>query len=145
MIEELYEASQAGVRIDLIVRGICCLRPGVPGLSEQIRVVSIVDRYLEHARAFYFQNGGRSEYWLASADWMPRNLDHRVELAFPVLDPRLQSQIREVLEVQLTDTVKAREIQPDGSSARVHVSAEVPSVRSQARLYGLVAAESRTS
>ena len=81
-------------------------------------MISIVDRYLEHARAFYFHNGGRSEYWLASADWMPRNLDHRVEIAFPILDPRLQSQIREVLEIQLSDTVKAREIQPDGSSRR---------------------------
>jgi polyphosphate kinase len=145
MIEELYDASQAGVQIDLIVRGICCLRPGVPGLSDHIRVISIVDRYLEHARAFYFHNGGRSEYWLASADWMPRNLDHRVELAFPILDPRLQSQIREVLEVQLSDTVKAREIQPDGSSRRVLASSEAPPVRSQSRLYGLMAPESRPS
>jgi polyphosphate kinase len=145
LIDELYAASQAGVQIDLIVRGICCLRPGVPGLSDHIRVISIVDRYLEHARAFYFHNGGRSEYWLASADWMPRNLDHRVELAFPILDPRLQSQIREVLEVQLSDTVKAREIQPDGSSRRVLASSEAPPVRSQSRLYGLMAPESRPS
>jgi polyphosphate kinase len=144
LIEELYAASQVGVRVDLIVRGICCLRPGIPGLSDRIRVISIVDRYLEHARVFYFHNGGHSEYWLASADWMPRNLDHRVEIAFPVLDPRLQSEIREVLEVQLTDTAKAREIQIDGSSTRVRV-AEGPAVRSQERLYGLVAAESRAS
>ena len=144
LIEELYAASQAGVRIDLIVRGICCLRPGIPGLSDRIRVISIVDRYLEHARAYYFHNGGHSEYWLASADWMPRNLDHRVEIAFPILDPRLQSQIREVLEVQLTDTSKAREIQIDGSSIRVRAP-EAPPIRSQERLYGLVAAESRAS
>jgi polyphosphate kinase len=144
LIEELYAASQVGVRVDLIVRGICCLRPGIPGLSDRIRVISIVDRYLEHARVFYFHNGGHSEYWLASADWMPRNLDHRVEIAFPVLDPRLQSEIREVLEVQLTDTAKAREIQIDGSSTRVRV-AEGPAVRSQERLYGLVAAERRAS
>jgi len=144
LIEELYAASQVGVRVDLIVRGICCLRPGIPGLSDRIRVISIVDRYLEHARVFYFHNGGHSEYWLASADWMPRNLDHRVEIAFPVLDPRLQSGIREVLEVQLTDTTKAREIQIDGSSTRVRVAAGPP-VRSQERLYGLVAAESRAS
>jgi len=144
LIEELYAASQAGVRIDLIVRGICCLRPGIPGFSDRIRVVSIVDRYLEHARAYYFHNGGHSEYWLASADWMPRNLDHRVEIAFPILDPRLQSQIREVLEIQLTDTSKAREIQIDGSSIRVRAP-EAPPLRSQERLYGLVAAESRTS
>jgi len=142
LIEELYAASQAGVRIDLIVRGICCLRPGIPGLSDRIRVISIIDRYLEHARAFYFHNGGHSEYWLASADWMPRNLDHRVELAFPVLDPRLQTQIREVLEVQLTDTAKAREVQIDGTSLRVRAPDALP-VRSQERLYGLVAAETR--
>ena len=144
LIEELYAASQAGVRIDLIVRGICCLRPGIPGFSDRIRVISIVDRYLEHARAYYFHNGGHSEYWLASADWMPRNLDHRVEIAFPILDPRLQSQIREVLEIQLTDTSKAREIQIDGSSIRVRAP-EAPPLRSQERLYGLVAAEGRTS
>jgi polyphosphate kinase len=144
LIEELYAASQVGVRVDLIVRGICCLRPGIPGLSDRIRVISIVDRYLEHARVFYFHNGGHSEYWLASADWMPRNLDHRVEIAFPVLDPRLQSEIREVLEVQLTDTAKAREIQIDGSSTRLRV-AQGPPVRSQERLYELVAAESRAS
>ena len=142
LIEELYAASQAGVRIDLIVRGICCLRPGIPGFSDRIRVISIIDRYLEHARAFYFHNGGHSEYWLASADWMPRNLDHRVELAFPVLDPRLQTQIREVLEVQLTDTAKAREVQIDGTSLRVRAPDALP-VRSQERLYGLVAAETR--
>jgi polyphosphate kinase len=144
LIEELYAASQLGVRVDLIVRGICCLRPGIPGLSDRIRVISIVDRYLEHARVFYFHNGGHSEYWLASADWMPRNLDHRVEIAFPVLDPRLQSEIREVLEVQLTDTLKAREIQIDGSSVRMRAT-EAPGIRSQERLYGLVAAESRAS
>jgi polyphosphate kinase len=141
LIEELYAASQAGVTVDLIVRGICCLRPGIPGLSDRIRVISIVDRYLEHARAFYFHNGGRSEYWLASADWMPRNLDHRVEVAFPVLDPRLQSQMREVLELQLTDTVKAREILIDGRSTRVRAP-DSPAVRSQERLYALVAGDS---
>src|SRR5262245_21749346 len=82
LIEELYAAGQAGVQIDLIVRGICCIRPGVPCLSEHIRVISIIDRYLEHARIFYFQNGEDPEYFLASADWMPRNLDRRVEIAF---------------------------------------------------------------
>jgi polyphosphate kinase len=142
LIEALYAASQAGVSVDLIVRGICCLRPGIPGLSDRIRAISIVDRYLEHARAFYFENGGKPEYWLASADWMPRNLDHRVEVAFPVLEPRLQAQIREVLELQLTDTVKAREILIDGSSARVRAS-DTPPIRSQERLYALVTAEER--
>jgi polyphosphate kinase len=134
LIEELYEASAAGVRIDLIVRGICCLRPEVPGLSDNIRVISIIDRYLEHARIFYFQNGGEEEYLLASADWMPRNLDRRVEIAFPVLEPRLQAQVREILEVQLADTVKARRILPDGRSMRVDAQGRPP-LRSQERLY----------
>src|SRR5580765_6734782 len=113
MIEELYRASGTGVQIDLIIRGICCLRPGVPGLSDRIRAVSIVDRFLEHARVFFFQNHDAPEYLLASADWMPRNLDRRVEIAFPVLDPGLQAQVREILEIQLADTVKARRILPD--------------------------------
>ena len=134
LIEELYAASEAGVTIDLIVRGICCLRPGVPGLSSRIRVISIVDRYLEHARISYFENGGDAEYLLASADWMPRNLDRRVEIAFPVLDPGLQTSIREILEVQLADTVKARRILADGSSERVP-TAGARALRSQQRLY----------
>ena len=139
LIEELYEASAAGVRIDLIVRGICCLRPEVPGLSENIRVISIIDRFLEHARVFFFENAGTPEYLLASADWMPRNLDRRVETAFPVLDPRLQAQVREILEIQLADTVKARRILPDGSSVRVSAEGR-PVVRSQERLYDLTGA-----
>ncbi len=136
LIEELYEASAAGVRIDLIVRGICCLRPEVPGLSENIRVISIIDRFLEHARVFFFENAGKPEYLLASADWMPRNLDRRVETAFPVLEPRLQAQVREILEIQLADTVKARRILPDGTSVRVTAEGR-PTVRSQERLYDL--------
>jgi len=134
LIEELYDASEAGVRIDLIVRGTCCLRPAVPGLSSRIRVISIVDRYLEHARIFYFENGENAEYLLASADWMPRNLDRRVEIAFPVLDPTLQTQVREILEIQLADTVKARRILHDGSSVRIRGLAE-SRLRSQERLY----------
>ena len=134
LIEELYGASEAGVRIDLIVRGTCCLRPAVPGLSSRIRVISIVDRYLEHARISYFENGEDAEYLLASADWMPRNLDRRVEIAFPVLDPHLQTQIREILEIQLADTVKARRILHDGSSVRIRGLAE-SRLRSQERLY----------
>ena len=138
LIEELYAASQTGVQIDLIVRGICCLRPGVPGLSERIRVISIVDRFLEHARIFYFANDGDPEYLLASADWMPRNLDRRMEIAFPVIDPWLQAQLQEILEVQLADTVKARELLPDGRSRRVQIEG-TPPVRSQERLYELIA------
>ncbi len=136
LIDELYAASRAGVRVDLIVRGICCLRPGVKGLSENIRVISIIDRFLEHARVFCFENGGEAEYLLASADWMPRNLDRRVETAFPVLDPRLQAQIRSVLDVQLADTVKARELRPDGRSARAARPAG-PVLRAQEQLYAL--------
>jgi len=134
LIEELYGASAAGVTIDLIVRGICCLRPEVPGLSSRIRVISIVDRYLEHARISYFENAGRGEYWLSSADWMPRNLDRRVEIAFPVLDPTLQATIREILEIQLADTVKARRIVADGRSVRIRPDGD-GAVRSQDRLY----------
>jgi polyphosphate kinase len=119
LIEALYEASRAGVEIVLIVRGICCLRPGVLGASERIRLISIIDRYLEHTRLFYFENAGDSEYWLSSADWMPRNLDHRVELAFPVLDAALRAELRHILELQLGDTEKAREILSDGSSQRL--------------------------
>jgi polyphosphate kinase len=134
LIEELYAASGAGVSIDLIVRGICCLRPGVPGLSERIRAISIVDRFLEHARIFYFENAGAPEYLLASADWMPRNLDRRVEVAFPVLDPALQAEVRAILDVQLADTVKARFLRPDGTSERIAAPPE-SSLRSQDRLY----------
>ena len=134
LIEELYAAGAAGVQIDLIVRGICCLRPEVPGLSDNIRVISIIDRYLEHARIFYFENAGSPEYLLASADWMPRNLDRRVEIAFPVLEPALQAQVREILNIQLADTVKARRLLGDGTSARVRADGRPP-LRSQENLW----------
>jgi polyphosphate kinase len=136
LIEELYRANAAGVHIDLIVRGICCLRPGVPGLSERIHAISIIDRYLEHARVFYFQNGSDPDYLLASADWMPRNLDNRVEVAFPVLEPLLQRQLRDILEIQLADTAKARLIRADGRSERV-AGRGSPALRSQELLYDL--------
>ena len=115
VIGALYEASQAGVPIDLIVRGICMLRPGVPGLSETIRVRSVVGRFLEHSRAYYFQNGGDEELYTGSADWMPRNFDRRVETVAPVRDPRLKSYLKDVLlEAYLRDNVKARLLGPDG-------------------------------
>jgi len=139
LIEELYAASRDGVEIALIVRGICCLSPGVPGVSERIRVVSIIDRFLEHARVFYFENAGDHEYLLASADWMPRNLDHRVEIAFPVLEPALQHQIRNMLELQLSDTEKLRELDAEGHSRRVRRGDE-HAVRSQERLHALAGA-----
>jgi len=137
LIDELYAASTLGVDISLIVRGICCLRPGVPGVSDRIRLVSIVDRYLEHARAFFFQNGGAPEVLLSSADFMPRNLDHRIEIAFPVLDPALQRTLLEVLEVQLSDTVKGRQIGADGRSRRDPPDGK-PVVRAQDRLYEML-------
>ncbi len=140
LIEALYAASCSGVSISLIVRGICCLRPGVVGRSERIRVVSIIDRFLEHARVFYFANDGSPEYLLSSADWMPRNLDHRVEVVFPVLEPALQRQVHEILEVQLADTVKARELGPDGRSRRCRAEDAAP-LRSQDRLYAMAGAQ----
>ncbi|MFP4407621.1 MAG: polyphosphate kinase 1 [Spirochaetaceae bacterium] len=115
VIQALYEASQAGVRVRLNIRGICMLVPGVEGLSENIEVVSIVDRFLEHSRIYYFQNGGNEELFLSSADWMPRNLERRVELAFPVEDADLKQRLIKNLEVFFSDNVKARVLQPDGS------------------------------
>ena len=119
IIEALYEASTAGVKIELIIRGICCLKAGQPGISENISVRSIVGNYLEHARIFYFENDGRPEYYCASADWMPRNLDRRVEIMFPIEKPELQEKIMRILEYQLRDTVKAHILLPDDTYAKV--------------------------
>jgi polyphosphate kinase len=119
MIKLLYEASQAGVQVDLLVRGMCCLRPGIPGISENIRVTSIVGRFLEHSRIFYFRNGENDEIYLGSADMMPRNLNRRVELAFPVQDPKLVRYLRdEVLATYLQEVVKARHMNSDGTYSR---------------------------
>jgi len=116
MIKMLYEASQAGVEIDLLIRGICCLRPGIPGVSENIRVTSIVGRYLEHSRIYYFLNGGNEEIYIGSADLMPRNLNRRVEVIFPVEDPAHIRNIRDnILDIYLMDNVKARMMNPDGT------------------------------
>ena len=142
IIEELYVASQAGVHIDLIVRGMCNLRPGVPGTSEHIRVLSIVDRYLEHARIFYFQNGGNPTCWLVSADWMQRNFDRRVEIAFPVIDLQLQAKLRQVLEI-LGDTVKGWWMQPDGTYVRTRNDG-LSSIRCQEQLYEIIRSENGT-
>lgn len=119
IIAALYEASAAGVEIDLIIRGICCLRTGIPKVSEHIRVRSIVGNFLEHARIFYFCNGGSEEFYMGSADWMPRNLDKRVEILFPVEDPELQEEVRHILKVQLEDNVKAHILQPDDSYEKI--------------------------
>ncbi len=120
IIRALYRASQAGVRIDLLVRGVCCLRPGIPGVSDSISVTSIVGRFLEHSRIYYFRNAGVEEIYLGSADLMPRNLDHRVEVVFPLEDALLRQQVRDgILQVQLADTVKARRLRPDATYERV--------------------------
>ncbi|WP_457754959.1 polyphosphate kinase 1 [Thermovibrio ammonificans] len=116
VIRALYRASRAGVKIDLIVRGICCLRPGLKGISENIRVVSIVGKYLEHARIFYFGKGDR--VFISSADWMPRNFHRRVETLVPVEEPKLKEKLKEILKIQLRDTAKARILQPDGTYVR---------------------------
>ena len=115
MIDELYAASTAGVQIDLIIRGVCCLRPGVPGLSENITVRSIVDRFLEHSRIYYFENGGNSEVWISSADWMTRNLTRRIELMCPVYDPHIQTLVFKILNLSLDDNIKARFLQSNGN------------------------------
>jgi polyphosphate kinase len=119
IIRALYRASQAGVRIRLNVRGICCLRPGIPGVSENIEVVSIIDRYLEHARIFHFRNGGHDEVYLSSADWMTRNLDKRLETMFPVNDPSLRRRLRDILDVFFRDNVQAQRLLPNGQYERV--------------------------
>ncbi|MCM1287214.1 MAG: RNA degradosome polyphosphate kinase [Clostridium sp.] len=118
IIKALYEASEAGVKIELIVRGICCLKAGIKGLSENITVRSIVGNFLEHSRIFYFYNSGFEDVYMGSADWMPRNLDKRVEITFPVEDEDLKREIIEILSIQLADTLKAHFLMPDGSYAK---------------------------
>jgi len=132
VIESLYRASQAGVQIDLAVRGICCLRPGVPGLSSNIRVSSVVDKFLEHSRIFYFENAGEPKVFLASADWMPRNFFRRIEVMFPIDDPLLKRRITdEILPTVLADNVKARLLEPDGTYRHVDPAPGENAVRSQ--------------
>ena len=115
MIANLYRASQAGVSIDLIVRGMCCLRPGVPGVSENIRVISIIGRFLEHSRIYYFNNGGDATVLIGSADWMTRNLDRRVEVITPIEDPEISKDLQEILGIMLSDNRQAWDMQSDGS------------------------------
>lgn len=119
IIEKLYEASAAGVEIYLIVRGICCLRTGIPGISEHIHVSSIVGTFLEHSRIFYFYNNGQEDIYMGSADWMPRNLDRRVEIIFPVEDEELKGKIKHILDVQLSDNLKAYRMNDDGEYVRI--------------------------
>jgi len=133
VIDKLYEASRAGVKIDLVVRGICMLRPGVPGLSENISVRSVVSRFLEHSRVFYFANGGAEELYVGSADWMARNLKHRIEVVAPIVDTDSKRYLKDVvLGAYLRDNVKARELQPDGTYARIP---STPEAAFQSQIY----------
>jgi polyphosphate kinase len=145
MIKTLYRASQAGVQVDMIVRGVCCLRPGIPGISDRIKVRSIVGQFLEHSRIYYFENGGAPEVYIGSADLMERNLDRRVEVLCPVTDPALGQLLRDaVLEVLLSDTDRAWELQTDGSYVRATPPEGVPALNSQRFLLEWYAAQHET-
>jgi polyphosphate kinase len=135
VIRALYDAAKAGVQIRLNVRGVCCLRPGVKGLSESIQVVSVVDRFLEHARIFYYRNGGDEEVYLSSADWMPRNLDKRIELLFPVESVEGRQKVLSALDAAFQDNVKGRWLQPDGSYKRRRPARGEEPFRAQLQLY----------
>nr|MBA3784026.1 polyphosphate kinase 1 [Acidobacteriota bacterium] len=137
IIRALYRASQAGVKINLIVRGICVLRPGIEGLSENIRVISVVGRFLEHSRIFYFANGGEEEIYIGSADWMHRNLDRRVEAIVPINDARLRESIKqEILEIYLKDNVNARILNADGTYQKIVAKSEEAEFDSQMYFVG---------
>jgi polyphosphate kinase len=142
LIEALYRASQGGVKVDLIIRGVCCLRPGVAGLSENITVRSIVDRFLEHSRIYYFENACQAEVYVGSADWMPRNLFRRIETVFPIDDGNLRERIiSEILAVSLADTARARFLGPDGVYHRNPAENGAPARRSQTEFIALAATE----
>jgi polyphosphate kinase len=146
VIDALYRAAQAGVTIDLVIRGICCLRSGIPGVSERIRITSLVDKFLEHSRVFYFENDGAPEVFLASADWMPRNFFRRIEVMFPIEDSRLRARIvDEILPTILADNVKARLQGPDGAYVRVQPAEGQAAVRSQVVLQNLARGSTRES
>jgi len=134
IIKALYKASCAGVRIDLIIRGICCLRPGIPGVSEHISVISIVGRFLEHSRIYYFRNGGDERIYLASADWMTRNMQRRIEIMFPLLQDNLKQRIKIILAIMWADSVKARALHSDGTYTKVE-SADEGAFESQLYFY----------
>lgn len=138
IVQALYRASQAGVKIEIVCRGICSLRPGIPGISENIRVYSIVDRFLEHSRIFYFHNAGDPQVYIGSADWMDRNLSRRVEIIFPIETPELKDRmLNEILKITFADNVKMRELSADGSYRKVEQAPDQPAVRSQDRFLEL--------
>lgn len=143
IIDALYRASQAGVKVRMNIRGICCLRPGVPGLSENISVTSIVDRFLEHSRIFFFHHGGSELTFISSADWMTRNLDRRIELLIPIHDRAGKRRLLESLETYFKDTVKARRLLPDGTYEKVRAGGRKKRLRSQEELYEVAADRAR--
>jgi polyphosphate kinase len=139
MIDHLYRASQAGVRIQLIIRGICCLIPGIEGMSENIEAISIVDRFLEHARVYIFANGGQEIMYTASADWMTRNLDRRIEVVMPIYDTDIFKEIRHIIDLQLQDNTKSRWINAQQDNAyKIQQPSDLP-VRAQAAIYDFLA------
>ena len=136
-MDRLYAASSTGVPVNLLIRGMCSLIPELEGISENIRVTSIVDRYLEHDRIYIFENGGDKQVYLSSADWMTRNIDYRIEVATPLLDPRLKQRILDIIELQLSDTVKARYIDKELSNRYVQ-RGNRRKVRSQLAIYDYI-------
>ncbi|MCH7773832.1 MAG: polyphosphate kinase 1, partial [Bacteroidetes bacterium] len=137
MIKKLYEASQAGVKIRIIVRGICCLIPGKKGLSENISVISIVDRFLEHARIYVFHNNGEKLMFVASADWMRRNLSRRIEVGFPILDKKVKAQLLKLIDLQWIDNTKARKIDA-AQKDNYKTSRRKKKIRSQYEIYNYI-------
>ena len=133
MIDKLYDASRAGVKVDLIIRGICCLVPGIPGMSENIRVISVIDKFLEHPRLFIFGNEDDPKIYISSADWMTRNLDRRVEVSCPIFDPDIKKQLLDTFDISWRDNVKARIL--DKEQANLYVSNSESPVRSQVAMY----------
>ena len=142
LIAKLYEASAAGVKIDLVVRGNCSIVTGIPGISENIRINGIIDRYLEHSRIFIFANGGDEKMFIGSADWMPRNLDNRVEVIAPVYDPEIKADLKRVVEYGLKDTLQGRVVDGTGEN-RPWISEDKTAFRSQEELYKYYLNENR--
>lgn len=143
MVEKLYEASQAGVEIDLLVRGNCSLVTGIPGVSTHIRITGIIDRYLEHARIFIFAAGGEEKIFMGSADWMPRNLDNRVEVVTPVYDPALKGELKRIVDFGLKDTLQGRIVDGFGENGFTELNPEERPFRSQEELYHSYLAENK--
>ena len=137
MVEKLYEASRAGVKVELIVRSICCVAPGIEGQSENITIRRIVDRYLEHARIFMFYNNGEPEFYMGSADWMSRNLHSRIEVIFPIYDEKLKKEINDILQLQLNDTKKAVLFRADLSNEKILTVGD-KSIPAQEAIYNYV-------